>query len=521
MTSTTPTASQTTVSRRTWAAFAVLILGIAMALLDTTIVNVALPTIKTSLNADEATLSWIISGYALAYGLALIPAGRIGDRIGHKWVFIVGIAGFTISSFAAGIAHDSATLVVARVVQGLFGGIFFPPVTALIQLMFPPRKRGQAFAIFGASIGFSTALGPLVGGLLIQWLGNSDGWRSIFFVNLPFGVIAVIAAFLLLPAGAEARGKSGVDLFGFILLAGGLTAILVPLIQGQQDGWPLWTYLSIAGGVVLIVLFALWELSVARRGKEPLVPPHLFSHPQFSFGVLLALVYFAAFTSIFFSISIFWQTGLGHTALESGLVSIPFAIGSIVGASQSSRLADRLGRSALVIGTALVSIGLLATWLVVWRVSPHDITSWDLLGPLAIAGIGSGLFIAPNAQFIVATVDRTEAGAASGVIGTMQRVGSAVGIAIIGSVLFGSVTNYGKSFKPTATQLAEIVKTHGAQGQDAVTKAIQALARPEIFADGAAWALFVSSILAIVSFILVFALPRRVSRGYEGPANAD
>jgi len=290
----------------------------------------------------------------------LIPAGRIGDRIGHKWVFIVGLAGFTLASLWAGLSNDTATLIVARVVQGLMGGIFFPPVTALIQLMFPPQIRGKAFAIFGASIGFSTALGPLVGGLLIQALGDTNGWRSIFFVNLPFGVVAVIAAFLLLPGGAEARGKSGVDFVGFVLLAGSLVAILVPLIQGQQDGWPLWTYLSMAGGVVLLVVFALWELSVARRSKQPLVPPHLFSHPSFTGGVLLALVYFAAFTSIFFTISIFWQAGLGHTALQSGLVSIPFAIGSIVGASQSNRLAERLGRTVLIIGTALVAIGLIS-----------------------------------------------------------------------------------------------------------------------------------------------------------------
>ena len=406
----TATAAAPVVTRRTWMAFAVLILGVAMALLDTTIVNVALPTIRISLDADEATLSWIISGYALAYGLALIPAGRIGDRIGHKWVFIVGLAGFTLASFAAGISHDTATLIVARVVQGLAGGIFFPPVTALIQLMFPGRVRGKAFAIFGASIGFSTALGPLVGGLLIQWLGDAEGWRSIFFVNLPFGVIAVIAAFLLLPSKEMVRHDSGVDLFGFVLLAGGLVAILVPLIQGQQDGWPVWTYLSMAGGVVLLVLFAVWELAVVRRGTSPLVPPHLFSHPSFSGGALLALVYFAAFTSIFFSISIFWQAGLGHTALESGLVSIPFAIGSIVGASQSNRLAERLGRTVLVVGTGLVALGLIGVWLVLLLIAPQDLSNWELLGPLLVAGIGSGLFIAPNAQFIVATVDRAEAG---------------------------------------------------------------------------------------------------------------
>ncbi len=496
-------------------AFAVLILGVAMALLDTTIVNVALPTIRTSLSADEATLSWIISGYALAYGLALIPAGRIGDRVGHKWVFIVGLAGFTLASLAAGLAHDTATLIVARVVQGLFGGIFFPPVTALIQLMFPPRVRGRAFAILGASIGFSTALGPLVGGLLIQWLGNADGWRSIFFVNLPFGVLAVIAAFLLLPGGAESKATSALDFFGFALLAGGLVAILVPLIQGQQDGWPLWTYLSIAGGIILIGLFAVWELSVARRGKEPLVPPHLFSHPSFTGGAILALVYFAAFTSIFFSISLLWQAGLGHTALESGLVSIPFAIGSIVGASQSNRLAERLGRTVLLIGTGLVSVGLISLWLVLLRVAPGDLTNWALLGPLLVAGIGSGLFIAPNAQFIVATVDRTEAGAASGVIGTMQRVGSAIGIAVIGSVLFG---NLPASFAPTAKQAAAAAQAHGAEGSDAIKAAIQKIVDHNLavgFGHSATLALAVSAVFAIAAFCLVFVLPKRVSRGYE------
>jgi len=514
-----PDLAAITVPRKTWMAFAVLILGIAMALLDTTIVNVALPTIRTSLKADEATLSWIISGYALAYGLALIPAGRIGDRLGHKWVFIVGLAGFTLASLAAGLSQDTTTLIVARVVQGLFGGIFFPPVTALIQLMFPPRVRGKAFAVFGASIGFSTALGPLVGGLLIQWLGDADGWRSIFFVNLPFGLIAVAAAIILLPGGAESRATSALDFFGFVLLAGGLVAILIPLIQGQEDGWPLWTYLSIAGGIVLIVIFAIWELSVARRGKEPLVPPHLFSHPSFTGGVILALVYFAAFTSIFFTISLFWQAGLGHTALESGLVSIPFAIGNIVGASQSNRLAERMGRAVLVLGTALVAVGLVSLWLVLLLVKPESLTNWDLLGPLVVAGIGSGLFIAPNAQFIVATVDRSEAGAASGVIGTMQRVGAAIGIAVIGSVLFG---NLPKTFAPTATQIAEAGQKYGAQGKAAVEAALTKIADHNLavgFGHGATLALAVSAVFAIASFALVFALPKRVSRGYEVPSS--
>jgi EmrB/QacA subfamily drug resistance transporter len=487
--------------KRAWLALAVLLAGMFMSLLDTTIVNVALPTIRDSIGASEATLSWIISGYALAFGLVLIPAGRIGDRFGHKWVFFVGLLIFTAASLAAGLAQDSTQLVIARVVQGIGGGIFFPPVTAFIQLMFPPLKRGKAFAIMGATIGISAALGPVVGGLLIQALGEETGWRWIFAVNLPLGILALIAAALLLPSGAEGK-KASTDAVGLLLVSAALVALLVPLIQGQDEGWPLWTYLSLASGVVLLVLFALWERRLAARGVEPLVPPHLFSHPSFTGGVILALVYFAAFTSIFFTISIFWQEGLGHTALESGLVSVPFAIGSIVGASQSDRLAQKLGRTVLNIGVGMVTLGLVALWLLLLVVPTADLTSWHLLVPLLVAGVGSGFFIAPNARFIVATVDRSEAGAASGVIGTMQRIGSAIGIAVIGSVLFG-VADLGTvgddiasgmqngSFTSPGTAAAAVLADH--------------------FGPAATVALAVSAGFAVVAFALTFTLPKRVA----------
>jgi len=504
------------VSRRAWQTLIVLLAGMFIALLDTTIVNVALPTIRTSLDASESTLSWIISGYALAFGLALIPAGRLGDRYGHKWVFVTGIALFTLASLACGVAQDDLQLVISRVVQGLAGGLFVPAVTAFIQLLFPPQARGKAFAIMGAVIGVSSALGPIVGGLIIQAAGEESGWRLVFFVNLPVGLATVIAAILLLPSrkvaeevagdvraqsgqrgGAQQGGgapakpagpaASGVDLVGILLVSAGLVALLVPLIDGQDQGWPLWTYLSLAGGVVLLALFGAWEVRQTKRAKGVLVPPRLFTHPAFTGGVILAMVYFAAFTSIFFTISILWQSGLGNSALESGLVSIPFAIGSIVGSSQSNRLTNRLGRTVLVIGTALVSVGLIWLWLVLLNTAAADLTSWMLLIPLLLAGIGNGLFIAPNAQFIVATVDPAEAGAASGVIGTVQRVGSAVGIAVIGSVLFAGVAGA------------------GIRGPQMV---------PQAFTDASASAMGVSAIFAVAAFALVFALPRRVSRGH-------
>ena len=501
--------------KRAWQALGVLLIGMFMSLLDATIVNVALPTIRTSLSANEATLSWIISGYALAFGLVLIPAGRLGDRFGHKWIFVTGLALFTVASLACGLAQDSTQLVVARVIQGLAGGIYLPAVTAFIQLLFTGRTRGTAFAVMGAVIGVSSALGPIIGGLLIQAFGEKEGWRYVFDVNVPIGIVALVAAVILLPTGAAStKASGGVDWIGLVLLAGGLVAILVPLIEGQTLGWPLWTYVLIAGGVVLIVLFALWEIWYTKRGQSPLVPPHLYSHAAFTGGTILALVYFAAFTSIFFSISILWQSGLGHTALESGFVSIPFAVGSILGASQSSRLAPILGRRVLVIGVGMLTVGLTAVWLVLLLVPAADLTSWALLGPLLTAGIGSGLFIAPNAQFIVATVDPQEAGAASGVVGTMQRLGSAVGIAVIGSVFFGALT----IAKPTAAQIADAARKHGAEGAQAVKAAITEIAQNNVavgFTHSAATAIAVSAAFALVAFFLVFTLPKRVSSGWE------
>lgn len=475
------TSKQVVGSRNKWLALAVLLIGAFMALLDTTIVNVAIPTIRSSIGASNATLSWIVSGYALAFGLALIPAGRVGDRLGHKWVFIAGLSLFTIASLACGLAQDDGQLIAARAVQGLAGGMFFTTITALIQLMFADRERGRAFAILGATIGFSTALGPLVGGLIIQAFGAETGWRLVFGVNIPIGIVAVGAAAVFLPSGAEST-DSAADWLGLALLTAGLVALLTPLIEGQQEGWPSWTYVSMVGGAVLIALFALWERRLEKLEGNPLVPPRLFAHSSFTGGVLLALVYFAAFTSIFFTIALLWQAGLGHSALQSGLVAMPFAVGSIIGAARSDVLAARFGRSVLICGLGLVAAGITAVWLMLAHTAPTAYSGWELLAPLLIAGIGSGLFIAPNSDFIVATVERRDAGAASGVIGTMQRIGSAVGIAVIGTVLFGTL--------------------HVVPGPDAVAVA---------FAHSATMAMGVSAALSVVAFGLAFALPRAAS----------
>ncbi|MFT9392558.1 MAG: MFS transporter [Bifidobacterium sp.] len=469
---------------RNWPSLTVLLLGVAMSMLDTTIVNVALPTIRVNLHASESVLSWVVSGYALAFGLALIPAGRLGDRFGHKWVFTIGLAGFTLASLWCAISDSSLSLVCARIVQGLFGGVFYPAVTALIQLLFVRKTRSRAFSVMGAVIGFSTAIGPVLGGFLIEWFGQSEGWRSVFYVNLPFGIIAVIGSIITLPSAVSGRTHGKADVVGLILMTCSLSAILVPLIQGEGSGWPLWTWLMMCAGVLLLVAFGLWQMRLARLGAVPLIPPKLFVRAQFTGGIILALVYFAAFTSIFFTLSLLWQSGLGHSALETGYMSAPFAIGSIIGASQSHRLAYGLGRKVLSIGTGMVAFGLLSVWLMLSLLPTDELNNWVLLLPLLIAGIGSGFFIAPNVDFIVATVDRADAGAASGIVGTAQRVGAASGIAIIGSILFGSL--------------------------DFPHRRITSQILADTFTHAASVAMLASAMLAVIACLLVFALPKSI-----------
>ena len=454
-----------------------------MALVDATIVNVALPSIRTSLNASESTLSWIISGYALTFGLALIPSGRIGDRIGHKWVYIIGVVLFTAASAYCGIAANDFDIIIGRVLQGLAGGIFVPAVGSFIQLLFNGKERGKAFAIMGSVIGLSSAIGQLAGGLLIQAFGEAEGWRWVFFVNLPIGILTAIFAIRLLPAGdAHADRTNRMDWLGVTLLSASLVAVLIPLIQGQQDGWHAWTWWTMAAGIGGLAIFAGWQVFFTKRGGSALVPPRLFHHASFTFGVILALVYFAAFTSIFFTLSILWQGGLGHTALESGLLTIPFAVGTAVISSQSTKWAAKIGRSVLVIGAAMVAVGLGITWYLLANVAVADLNSWMLLPGLLFAGAGNGFFLAPNVQFIVATVDNSEAGAASGVVQTMQRVGTAIGVAIIGSILFAALTP--DKMVP------------GLIGQ--------------AFKDGASAAMLTSALMALAAFFLVFTLPKRI-----------
>lgn len=463
---------------KAWIALSVLLIGTAMSLLNSTIVNVALPAIRTSLNVTDTTLSWIISGWALAFGLTLIPAGRLGDRIGHKWVFFAGILLFTTSSIACGLAQSGSELVIARLFQGLAGGVFFPAVTVYIQLLFTGRTRSTAFGVMGAVIGVASAIGPLVGGALIEIAGSTDGWRLVFYVNVPFGLITLVATATLVPNNIGDRVPTkGLDLCGLLLLSVALVLLLVPLVEGQAHNWPRWTAVSICAAALAFAGFIRWEHRVDARGRFSLVPPRLLRRPALAAGSVMALLFFAAFVSIFFVLALLWQRGLGLSALDTGLLSLPFAVGHIVGALVSGRLSTRVGRAVLFLASAALTLGLTWTSVCLALSTPESITAWTFVAPLALSGMGSGLFISPNTQFAVSVVAPEETGAASAIVATMQRLGTAIGLAVVATVLYNHLARH----------------SDGSQS----------------FVDAAAIAIAVCAALAAATLPLVFALPRR------------
>jgi EmrB/QacA subfamily drug resistance transporter len=423
---------------RRWKALAVCLVGGFMVLLDVSIVNVALPSIREGLGASESELQWVVSGYALTFGLLLVPAGRVGDVRGRRTMFVLALGLFTLASLACGLAPGSLFLVVARLVQGLAGGLLTPQISALIQQMFRGPERGRAFGSFGTVVGISTAVGPLLGGALIAVFGADEGWRFVFFINLPIGLAAMPLAWRLLPPpDPSTRRRHDYDPVGVALLGAAIVLLLLPLVQEQQwKGAAKW--LLVPAAALLAGVFLAWERRYARRGKEPLVDLALFRLRSFSFGSSMITLFFAGFTPLFFVFTLYLQVGLRYSALAAGLAITPFAVGSAVTSAIGGRLVDRHGRPLLALGLALVAVGLVGSVVAV-RLVPEDGTAWATLAPLTVAGLGTGLVISPNQALTLAQVPVYRAGTAGGLLQVGQRIGAAVGIAAAGSVFFAHV----------------------------------------------------------------------------------
>ncbi|WBB76455.1 MFS transporter [Micromonospora sp. WMMD1128] len=446
-------------NRRRWQALSVGLVAAFMTLLDVSIVNVAVPSIDRALDATPSDLQWVLSGYALTFGLVLVPAGRLGDARGRRTAFVVGVGLFTLTSALAGLATSSTWLIIARLVQGAAAGIVNPQVSGMIQQLFRGADRGRAFGLLGATIGISTAVGPLLGGLLIQLGGEEHGWRWVFFVNIPVGIVAMVLGWRLVPGRPEGQPhRHRLDPVGVLLLGTGVTVILLPLVQREQwQGSAKWLLIPL--GLLLLAGFAFWERRFARQAT-PLFDLRLFGLRSYVLGSLIGLIYFAGFTAIFFIFTLYLQIGLGYSALVAGVAITPFALGSALASALGGRVVTRYGRPLVAIGLLAVVVGLVATDLVLTGGSHQNVPLRTAL-PLLVAGLGSGLVIAPNQTLTLSEVPVPMAGSGAGMLQTGQRIGTAAGIAAVGALFFSTLAqnqnDWGLAFRHSLLLAAGII----------------------------------------------------------------
>lgn len=425
-------------------------LGVCLAIgfitmLDVSIVNVALPSIESSLDAGASQLQLIVAGYTLAFGLVLVPAGRLGDARGRRGLFLLGLVGFALTSLGAGLAGSDEVLAVMRLLQGASAGLLNPQVVGTIQQLFRGYERGRAFGFFGATIGVSTALGPLLGGLILQVAGPEHGWRWVFFVNVPVIAVVLPAAMRFLPRGpAGTRAAAGavrprLDVPGLALVALTTTAVMIPFVvttgSGDDDA-SRWWWLAVAA--LLGAVTVLWERRYQRRTGAAVLDPRVLGEAAFRNGAVLGMAYFAGFTAVFLVTTLYLQQVAGFTPLQAGLVGMPFAVASAVASQQSGRLVATRGRALVVVGLVLVLLGLVGTDLAIRLVDPPAV-GWVVAGTQMVAGAGSGLVIAPNQTLTLARVPLDRAGVAGSMLQVGQRLGSALGVAVALSTYYGGL----------------------------------------------------------------------------------
>jgi EmrB/QacA subfamily drug resistance transporter len=419
-----------------------------MTLLDVGIVAVALPSLQRDLGASPATVQWVVSGYALTFALMLVPAGRLGDAFGRRRMFLVGLTLFVVCSAAAGAAPSVELLVAARLAQGLGAGCLSPQNSGLIQQLFRGGERGRAFGLFGATIGIGTAVGPIVGGVILSLAGGPDGWRWIFYVNVPIGVVAFVLAWRLLPRGGTgARG--GIDIAGVALLGAGALAVLLPLVQAESGGLTRLWWLFPLGGLVLVA-FAAWERRVVRRGGVPVFDPRLLTETRgYAIGAALAVLYFIGFSGIWLVLALFFQVGLGYSPLQSGVAVTPFALGSACAAVVAGRMVQRFGRALTVSGLAAVMTGLGAAAAVLLLV-PSEMAGIAIAPALLLGGIGAGFVLSPNVTLTLRDVPVRMAGAAGGGLQTAQRFGGTIGTAALPALFYVVLAGSDQDFPAAA-----------------------------------------------------------------------
>jgi EmrB/QacA subfamily drug resistance transporter len=418
-----------------WVPLAVILTGTFVYILDFFVVNVALPDIQRSLHASAAAIEWLVSGYALTSASLLVLGGRLGDHYGRRRCFCIGLAAFVLASALCALAPDPGFLIAARLVQGAGGAIMAPNIMSILGMTYTGRDRVRAISVYGMVMGVAAVGGQLIGGVLIDANVAGLGWRAIFWVNVPVGLVALAAAWRRVPESRAAHAGH-LDLPGAALLAAGLVAIVLPLADGRQQGWPAWSWACLALGPVLLGLFAGYLHRAGRRGRQPLLDPAIFAVRTLRVGLTVQALFWCQQAASYLLLALFLQQGRGLGALESGGVFAVLAAGYLLTSLRAPALTVRFGRRVIAIGAVCGAVGDLLLVLAVGH--------WGVGGPLTalfpglfLLGAGQGLCITPLTTTVLSHADARTAGSITGALSTAQQVGNAIGVAVSGVVFFG------------------------------------------------------------------------------------
>jgi EmrB/QacA subfamily drug resistance transporter len=432
----TPETARST-SRRWLGLFAILAATI-MNLLDSTVVNIAAPSIRADLGGSFTSLQWIAASYTLALAVGLFTGGRLGDMYGRKPVLLVGIVGFVVASLACGFAWSPESLLAARVLQGGFAAVMIPQGFGLIRDMFPPSEIGKAFGAFGPVIGLATILGPIVAGALIEADLAGSGWRTIFLINLPLGAFALVAGRRALPEPTRTGTRTPLDLVGTVLAAAAMFLVVFPLVQGRELGWPAWTFALLAASVPVVALFVRHQLRRARTGRTPLVELSVLARRSYASGVVFVVVFFGVVVGFSLAVGMFLQLGLGYSAMRASLTMAAWALGAFVGTVFGATTMARLGRTILHIGLGTMAVAVAGMYGVL-RLAGTGVGSAELVGPLLLFGIGMGMIFVPLFDIIMGEVRDHEVGSAAGILESIQQLGASLGVAVLGTIFFAAI----------------------------------------------------------------------------------
>ncbi|MFF0288432.1 MFS transporter [Streptomyces sp. NPDC005262] len=486
-----PTVSSGPSDRRRWFALAIVMTAAFMDLVDVTIVNIAIPSIKRDTGASFSSIQWITAGYALAFAAGLITGGRLGDIYGRKRLFLIGIGGFTLASALCGFAANPEMLVASRILQGGTAALMVPQVLSIVHATFPAHERGKVFGLFGAVVGLGAVSGPLLGALLTEWNIAGLEWRPIFLINLPVGIAGLLLGRKFITE-SKAPKALRLDLVGVALVTLALLMLLYPLTRGRELGWPLWGYMSMIGSVLVFAALVLFERAKVRKDGSPLVELSLFRVKSFAAGIAVQLTFGIGLGIFFLVWTLYMQMGLGWSALRAGTTGIPFSIAVSFAAGISvQKLVPRFGRKVLQAGALLMVAGLL---LYIWESDRYGmgIAPWQMALPLVVMGLGMGLIVAPLTDAVLSEVPKEHSGSASGLINTVQQMGNALGLGLVSVVFFGSISD---RLAPQAMGPAFV----------------------EAFQHSLWW---VAGVLALI-FLVMFALPARPRQHVEGGEGED